>query len=83
MHNTETRFIFCVCIHSYTKKREDERKREEGVSNLYPGEMREDSDMSYRYQEGLRAVVVSKQKRRGSLEALGKYLPPPYAAHLQ
>lgn len=33
--------------------------KKEGVSNLYPGEMKEDSDMSYRYQEGLRAVVVS------------------------
>lgn len=49
--------------------------KKEGVSNLYPGEMKEDSDMSYRYHEGLRAVVVSMQKE-GESTALGKYVPP-------
>lgn len=58
----------------YTQK-ERWRGEKEGVSNLYPGEMKEDSDMSYRYQEGLRAVVVSMQKV-GESTALGKYVPP-------
>lgn len=60
---------------------DQEKGRGGGVSNLHPGEMREDSDMSYRYQEGLRVVVVSKLKEREP-KAQGKYSPPPYIAHL-
>lgn len=49
-----------ICINSYIPEKGGGGGRKKGgVSNLYPGEMKEDSDMSYRYQEGFRAVVVS------------------------
>lgn len=57
-------------------------RKTEGISNTYPGEMREDSDMSYRYQEGFRVVVVSMLEEWGE-EDSGEIYSPSYVAHLQ